>query len=302
MSASGGDRAEDRVAHDHRRLGRVEDDDRLAALGAADRLDAGGGGPGELVDVRRGCPGRRRPTTTEATISAYDTGAARETAATIGIVAWPPQVIMLTFIAPTCSSPLTGGITAGPTAAGREVDGADAGLLVARGVLAVHVGRGRLEDQVRQLVLLEQPVDALVASTRAPGRRRARGPRAVGSTPIIQRGSITSDCAAACTSGRCRCCRARRWRRWLLVISTPLSREAQADERLEAADSRRRTRRPGRTSIARCTRAGQDRRGRPRRVTAERRPPCRPARRTRRRPGCRARRRSVALGDLPRRC
>ncbi len=55
---------------------------------------------------------------TEATISAYDTAAARETAATIGIVAWPPQVIMLTFIAATCSSPLTGGITAGPTAAG----------------------------------------------------------------------------------------------------------------------------------------------------------------------------------------
>ena len=55
---------------------------------------------------------------TDATISAYDTVAARETAATIGIVACPPQVIMLTFIAPTCSSPLTGGITAGPTAAG----------------------------------------------------------------------------------------------------------------------------------------------------------------------------------------
>ncbi len=36
----------------------------------------------------------------------------------MGIVAWPPQVIMLTFIAATCSSPLTGGITAGPTAAG----------------------------------------------------------------------------------------------------------------------------------------------------------------------------------------
>src|SRR3954466_15571162 len=54
----------------------------------------------------------------DATISAYETAAARETAATIGIVAWPPQVIMLTFVAPTCSSPLTGGITAGPTAAG----------------------------------------------------------------------------------------------------------------------------------------------------------------------------------------
>ncbi len=33
----------------------------------------------------------------DATISAYCTGATRETAATIGIVAWPPQVTMLTL-------------------------------------------------------------------------------------------------------------------------------------------------------------------------------------------------------------
>jgi Zn-dependent protease len=66
-------------------------------------------------------PGPADMLETDATISAYDTVAARETAATIGIVAWPPQVIMLTFIAPPtpqCCSPLTGGITAGPTAAG----------------------------------------------------------------------------------------------------------------------------------------------------------------------------------------
>ena len=63
-------------------------------------------------------PGPAETDETEATISAYDTVAARDTAATIGIVACPPQVIMLTFIAPRCSSPLTGGITAGPTAAG----------------------------------------------------------------------------------------------------------------------------------------------------------------------------------------
>ena len=67
-------------------------------------------------------PGPAETDETEATISAYDTppngAAARDTAATIGIVAWPPQVIMLTFIAPRCSWPLTGGITAGPTAAG----------------------------------------------------------------------------------------------------------------------------------------------------------------------------------------
>ena len=63
-------------------------------------------------------PGPADTDATDATISAYDTVAARETAATIGIVAWPPQVIMLTFIASTWASPLTGGITAGPTAAG----------------------------------------------------------------------------------------------------------------------------------------------------------------------------------------
>src|SRR3954467_9048974 len=42
-------------------------------------------------------PGPADTDAAEATISAYDTGAARETAATIGMVAWPPQVIMLTF-------------------------------------------------------------------------------------------------------------------------------------------------------------------------------------------------------------
>src|SRR3954469_20097426 len=45
-------------------------------------------------------PGPADTDETEATISAYDTppkrAAARDTAATIGIVAWPPQVIMLT--------------------------------------------------------------------------------------------------------------------------------------------------------------------------------------------------------------
>src|SRR6185436_8629914 len=50
-----------------------------------------------------------------------------------------------------------------PDRSRRQVDGPDAGLGVAGRVLAVDVGTGRLEDEVRQLVLLEQPVDALVA-------------------------------------------------------------------------------------------------------------------------------------------
>ncbi|MNU00254.1 hypothetical protein D3C72_2433320 [compost metagenome] len=55
-----------------------------------------------------------------AMISAYSTGCTLETAATSGMVAWPPQVTMLTFIAPRlrlCLR-LTGGTQYGPMAAG----------------------------------------------------------------------------------------------------------------------------------------------------------------------------------------
>src|ERR1700693_4747996 len=63
-------------------------------------------------------PGPAETEATEATISAYGTSTARETAYTIGIVACPPQVIMLTFGASRCARRLAGGIPAGPTAAG----------------------------------------------------------------------------------------------------------------------------------------------------------------------------------------
>src|SRR5690554_2783279 len=46
-----GGQAVDGVAHDQRRLGRVDDDDRLALLRATHLLDGTGGGAGELVDV-----------------------------------------------------------------------------------------------------------------------------------------------------------------------------------------------------------------------------------------------------------
>ena len=57
---------------------------------------------------------------TVATISAYSTGCTRLTAATMGIVAWPPQLTMLTSISrlPTWSFRLTGGMQYGPIAAG----------------------------------------------------------------------------------------------------------------------------------------------------------------------------------------
>lgn len=47
----------------------------------------------------------------EATISAQCTGVTREMAATIGIVACPPQVTMLTLGASRCSSRFTDGTT-----------------------------------------------------------------------------------------------------------------------------------------------------------------------------------------------
>src|ERR1700677_3967742 len=70
-------------------------------------------------------PGPADTDDTDATISAYGTppfasfsATARDTAYTIGMVACPPQVIILTFGASRCSRRFAGGITAGPTAAG----------------------------------------------------------------------------------------------------------------------------------------------------------------------------------------
>ena len=63
-------------------------------------------------------PGPADRDATVETISAYGTVAARLTAATIGTVAWPPQVIMFTFGASRCWSRFTVGTTFGPRAAG----------------------------------------------------------------------------------------------------------------------------------------------------------------------------------------
>src|SRR5438128_885351 len=63
-------------------------------------------------------PGPAESEATVETISAYGTGITRATAATIGVVACPPQVIMLTLGSPRWAERLTGGTTRGPTAAG----------------------------------------------------------------------------------------------------------------------------------------------------------------------------------------
>ena len=111
------DLAEDRVTHDQRGLGRVEHDDRLAA-GVPPQTSIAA----DVVRVNSSMlarvPGPADFDATVATISAYGTSVTRLTAWTIGIVAWPPHVTMLTFIRSRCSVRLTGGTTYGPTAAG----------------------------------------------------------------------------------------------------------------------------------------------------------------------------------------
>ena len=63
-------------------------------------------------------PGPADTEATDATISAYGTGTTELTACTIGIVACPPQVIMLTLGAASWASRFTTGQASGPTAAG----------------------------------------------------------------------------------------------------------------------------------------------------------------------------------------
>ena len=100
---------------------------------------------------------------------------------------------MLTFGASRCSRRLAGGITAGPDRGRGQVDGADAGLGVARRGVPVHVGRGRLEHQVRHLVAA--PAASRHPRGWSPARACGPGPRPSlsGSMPIIQRGSSHSE-------------------------------------------------------------------------------------------------------------
>src|ERR1700739_2834878 len=58
-------------------------------------------------------PGPAETEATEATISAYGTSTTRDTAYTIGMVACPPQVIMLTFGASRGSRRVGGGVHPG---------------------------------------------------------------------------------------------------------------------------------------------------------------------------------------------
>ncbi len=117
-STSVGKRAEDRVAHDQRRLGGVEDDDRLAALGAADRLDGRRRGARELVDVRSGA--RARPTSTRRSRRSRRTRRAHSATRRRPSGSWPDRrrSPCSRWVHEMCSARFTGGITYGPRAAG----------------------------------------------------------------------------------------------------------------------------------------------------------------------------------------
>ena len=110
----------------------------------------------------------------EATISAYGTGVTLETACTIGMVACPPQVIMLIFGASDVDVDIDRGADERPDGRRGQVDGDDPGLGVAGRVGDVRLGRGCLEHQIGQFVLVEQPIDATGAGLhpqlRGPGQ------------------------------------------------------------------------------------------------------------------------------------
>ena len=99
-----------RIAHQDRRLGGIENDDRLAAGGVTDLFQSASGGVGELVDILSGAR-----TGAFARDSGDDLGVLHRrdllSALTSGTVAWPPQLTRLTLLSPTCSSRLTSGIT-----------------------------------------------------------------------------------------------------------------------------------------------------------------------------------------------
>ncbi len=170
-----GDGAEDGVAHDHRRIGRVQDDDRLAARGPADGLDALAGGLGELVDVGPGARPRRDATTPTRRSRRRAPSTTRDhrvhdrdrRLSPAGDHVDVRRVQVLAQVRRRNHRRAHRGR--------RQVDGPDAGGLVLGRRVPVHVGTGRLEHQVGLLGLRQQPVDALVGGlqTQLAGPRQA---------------------------------------------------------------------------------------------------------------------------------
>ena len=129
-------------------------------------------------------PGPADLDATDATISAYGTGVTRDTACTMGIVACPPQVVMLTFGAARCSRRFTGGQTSGPTAAGvRSTAWMPASAYrgaLARCAFADVASNTRSGSSSRSSSQSTPPADASIPSCRALSR-----PSDAGSTPTM---------------------------------------------------------------------------------------------------------------------
>ena len=108
---------ENRVAHDQRGFDRVENDDGFAPRCAAHAFDSARRGLRKLVDIGAGAGagGFARDTGDDLAVMHLAT---RFTAATMGMVACPPQLTIFRLGASKCWSMFTTGTTKGPTAAG----------------------------------------------------------------------------------------------------------------------------------------------------------------------------------------
>ena len=143
-------------------------------------------------------PGPAEREATVETISAYGTGLAEATAATIGAVAWPPQVIRFMFGASRCSVRLTPGTTGGPSLAGVR----------STAVMPAAASRGALAACTRALVASKarsispawastQSIPEAVAST--PSSRARARPSEAGSMPTRARSSSDGERSSLCT-------------------------------------------------------------------------------------------------------
>src|ERR1700678_2388719 len=136
-------------------------------------------------------PGPADGEATLATISAYSTSVIFDTAWTIGIVAWPPQVIRETLGASRWAPRLTAGTTAGPSAAGvRSTAWMPRSWY--RGAFRLCT-EAEVASNTRSGLALSRSQSTPRAEAVRPRSAARLRPGLSGSTPIIQRGSMTSE-------------------------------------------------------------------------------------------------------------
>ena len=155
-------RTEHGVAHEHLRGDRIQDDDGLAPLGAADLLEGMRRGLGELVDVGPGTRSGRPRGDGGHDLGVGDRGDAgdgvhdrdgRLTAAGDHIQVDLADVLMQVHRRTDKRS--DGGRS--------EVDGGDTGRGVERGVRLMRLRRGGFEHKIRLPVMVEKPGDSVRA-------------------------------------------------------------------------------------------------------------------------------------------